>query len=78
MAHIDASPTAKMPSSAGAQRMRLFRLRKRCGLRCFTLELSQRHIDALVRHGLLKKQASHNSEAVLQALYIHLARAFGA
>lgn len=75
MADIDASLTPKMSSSAGAERMRLSRLRKRCGLRCLTVELSQQHIDGLIRHGLLKKQQSHDNDAVLQALYVHLARA---
>jgi len=60
--------------SAAAQRMRLYRLRKRCHLRCLAIELPEKHIVALIRRGLLKQQARNDVDAVAQALYVHLAR----
>ena len=60
--------------SSAAERMRLYRLRKRHGLRCLTIELPEKHIDALIRRGVLKQQARNDPEAVTQALYVHLAR----
>jgi hypothetical protein len=60
--------------SAAARRMRHYRLRKRYGLRCLTIELPEKHIAALARRGLLAQQARNDPEAVTQALYVHLAR----
>lgn len=60
--------------SAAADRMRLYRLRKRCRLRCLAIELPEKHIAALIRRGLLKQQARNDVDAVAQALYVHLAR----
>ena len=54
--------------------MRLYRLRRRCGLRCLTIELPEKTIVALIRAGLLTPQARDDSAAVTQALYVHLAR----
>ena len=60
--------------SPAAKRMRLYRLRQRYGLRCLTIELADKTVVALIRKGLLAARASHDREAVLQALYVHLAR----
>ena len=46
------SPVERSPSAA-ALRMRRHRERRRHGLRCLTLQLRDREIDALVRRGLL-------------------------
>jgi hypothetical protein len=54
--------------------MRLYRLRKRYGLQCLTIELPERHVVALIRRGLLARQARHDPNALVQALYVHLAR----
>ena len=60
--------------SAAAHRMRLYRLRKRCGLRCLTIELPEAKVAVLVRTGLLNSQARDDPAAITQALYVHLAR----
>jgi hypothetical protein len=46
----DACPTP------AAERMRLHRERRRQGLRCLMIEISQTEIDAFVRMGLLKAE----------------------
>lgn len=60
--------------SPAAKRMRLYRLRKRCGLRCLTIELPDKIIAALIQRGLLTPQARDDPAAVTHALYVHLAR----
>ncbi len=62
------------PESPAARRMRLYRIRKRFGLRCLTIELPEKHIVALTRKGLLKQQARNDPDAVIHALYVLLAR----
>jgi hypothetical protein len=54
--------------------MRHYRLRKRYGLRCLTIELPEKHIIAMIRRGLLKRQGRDDPAALAQALYVHLAR----
>ena len=75
----DAEMTRAAPStgpvaapSAAAERMRLFRERKRKGLRCLTIELRKTEIDALVRKGLLNGEMRNDPNAVVEALYAHL------
>jgi hypothetical protein len=41
---------------ATAERVRLHRERRRRGLRCLMIEIRDREIDALVRHGLLDSE----------------------
>jgi hypothetical protein len=57
-----------------AERMRRSRERKRKGLRCYTLEIRDREIEALVRHGWLPAGERENASAVVQALYGFLDR----
>ena len=67
-------PDMAQPESAAARRMRQYRIRKRFGLRSLTIELPEMKIDALIRRGLLKQQDRNNPDAVIHALYVHLAR----
>jgi len=60
--------------SPAAERMRLFRERKRKGLRCLTIELRETEIDGLIRKGMLKAEMRNDVNAILEALYEHLER----
>ena len=60
-----------------AERMRLFRERRRKGLRCVTIEVRESEIDALVRKGLLNVDMRNEPIAVSNALYAHLDRTLG-
>lgn len=55
--------------------MRVHRQRRRDGLRCFTLEVRQTEIDALIRKGTLKADARNDPRAIETALYQFLERA---
>ena len=66
-----ADPAARSPA---AERMRLFRERKRKGLRCLTIELRETEIDGLIRKGMLKAEMRNDVNAILEALYEHLER----
>ena len=63
------SPTTP---SAGAERMRRHRERRRDGLRCLTVELRETEVDALVLRGLLPQESRHDRNSVLKALYSFL------
>ena len=78
-AELTATPSANAPAapSAAAQRMRLFRERKRKGLRCLTIELHETEIDALVRMGLLRTEMRNDPIAVSNAVYAHLDQTLG-
>ena len=68
-------PVSKLVApSAAAERMRLFRERRRKGSRCLTIELRETEIDALIRRGLLKAETRNDPGAVSEALYRHLDR----
>jgi hypothetical protein len=64
--------------SAGAERMRLHRKRRREGLRCLTIELRETEIDVLVRRGLLDDEMRNDVYAVRKALHQYLDRTLGA
>ena len=55
--------------AAAAERMRLSRERKRAGLRCLSLEVHSREIEALVRRGLLEAGSESDDDAVADAMY---------
>jgi len=57
-----------MPSIPVAERMRLYRKRRRQGLRCVRIELHGTDIDSLVRLGLLKEEQRQDPEAVQAAV----------
>jgi len=69
-----ADPAARSPA---AERMRLFRERRRKGLRCVTVELHEDEIDALVRMGLLAPEMRNDANSVIAALYAYFDRTLG-
>ena len=73
MAEIyDAASTASVEGatpSAPALRMRRHRERRRKGLRCLTLQVRDREIDALVRRGLLTAETRNVVREITMAFY---------
>lgn len=65
-------PAAGKKISAAAERMRASRQRRKKGLQCFTLELRNTEVDALVSKGLLDAAMRADGKAILEALYQHL------
>ena len=61
--------TGPVALSPAAERMRLFRERKRKGLRCVTIEVHEDEIDALVRMGLLAPEMRNDANAIIEAMY---------
>jgi SOS response regulatory protein OraA/RecX len=59
-------------ASPAAERMRRHRQRQRDGLRCLTIELYEKEVDALIQRGLLKAETRNDSFEVIEALYQHL------
>jgi hypothetical protein len=57
---------------ATAERVRLHRERRRRGLRCVTIEVRDREIDALVQYGLLDEGKRDDTDAIVTALYTYL------
>jgi hypothetical protein len=55
--------------SAAAERMRRYRERRRDGLRCFTLEIRDEEIDALIKRGHLAASDRDDTAAILLAFY---------
>ena len=71
-------PVSKLVApSAAAERMRLFRERRRKGLRCVTIELHEDEIDALVRMGLLAPEMRNDANAIIEAMYAFFDRTLG-
>jgi hypothetical protein len=69
------SQTAEPVSrSSAAERMRLYRERRRSGLRCLIIELRETEIDALIRRGLLKSEMRNDTAEIIDAIYSHLDR----
>src|SRR5271166_2755965 len=54
---------------SSAERMRLTRLRRRQGLRCVTIGIREREIDALIRRIRLSPDDRANLPAIRKALY---------
>jgi hypothetical protein len=77
MTAIASTTTEPAARSAAAERMRLHRERRRLGLRCFTIELRETEIDALIRKGLLRAEMRNDQNAVSEALYAYLDRTLG-
>ena len=63
--------------SASAIRMRRLRERRRRGLRCLTVEVRAREIEALVRKGLLKPETRNSVREITMALYSFLDQTLG-
>ena len=62
---------------ATAERVRLHRERRRRGLRCLMIEIRDREIDALVRHGLLDVEKRDDTTAIRAAFHQYLDRTLG-
>ena len=71
-------PTVERSTSRAAERMRLHRERRRNKLRCLTIELREREIDALIKMGLLKPETRNVTYDVQMALYAFLEKTLGA
>lgn len=69
--------TEPVARSAAAARMRAHRELRRLGLRCVTVQLFEKEIDALVLKGLLKADARHDLYALGEALHAFFARTLG-
>jgi hypothetical protein len=62
---------------ATAERVRLHRERRRRGLRCLTIEIRDREIDALVRQGLLDDEKRDDTTAIRTAFHQYLDHTLG-
>ena len=49
--------------------MRLYRVRRRRGIRCIEIQVHATYIDALVRKGLLDPARREDGEAIREAIY---------
>ena len=67
-----AEQATDLPPLSAAERMALYRKRKKGGLRCVWLEVRKSEIAGLVRAGLLDKNESNDLWALKAALYRHL------
>jgi hypothetical protein len=63
--------------SGAAERMRRSRRRRGKGMHCYTLELRDAEITALVRRGLLLAAEKTDRNAVAQAMYAFFDRTLG-
>jgi hypothetical protein len=68
---------AQRRPSAPTLRMRRHRERRRKGLRCLTVELRAREIEALVRKGLLKPETRNSAREIIMTLYRFLDQTLG-
>jgi len=64
-------------SKTSARRMRLHRARRQKALRCVTVELREREIDALVAKKLLLCGSRGDNAAIRKALYSYLDGSLG-
>jgi hypothetical protein len=58
--------------ATSARRMRLHRARRQKDLRCLTVELREREVEALVAKGLLPSNSRDDTAAIRKALYSYL------
>ena len=67
------SPATKEPThSASTRRMRIHRARRKQGLRCLTIPLSEAQIETLIHKGLLARDERADRAAIRRALYFYL------
>jgi hypothetical protein len=69
MSTIGMNDNVALPISPAAERMRRHRRRRRNGLRCITVQLREREIDALVRKGSLNPEMRNNTDAIKTAIH---------
>ena len=66
-------PVEQEPTySAAARRMRIHRARRKLGLRCVTIPLSEPMLETLVHRGWLPRGERADRAAILRALYSYL------
>ena len=58
----------KAPSPSAAERMRLYRVRRRNGLRTVHILLHETEIDSLISKGFLRPESRHRHAAVEHAV----------
>ena len=68
--------TSPQPASAGAERMRRHRERRRKGLRCINILLRETEVDTLTRRGLLAANGRNDRNAVVRAFHQFLDHTF--
>jgi hypothetical protein len=67
------SPVEKESAySASSRRMRLHRARRKLGLRCLTIPLSELQVETLIHKGWLARAEHADRVAILRALYSYL------
>ena len=69
-------PQSQKPVAA-AERMRLLRTRRRNGLRCLRVTLTDTEIDCLVEKGFLKSERRHDHAAIQNAIDGFICHALG-
>jgi hypothetical protein len=74
---VTSATTEIVPRSAAAEWMRRHRERRRNKLRCLTIELREREIDALIKKGLLKPETRNSTYDLQMALYAFLEGTLG-
>jgi hypothetical protein len=62
----DGRTTPPNACSAGAQRMRAHRQRRRDGLRCIVVQLCETEIDELIRRKLLQADARYSQASTVE------------
>jgi hypothetical protein len=60
--------------SPAAERMRLYRERRKAGMRCLTIEVRETEIDALVRKGFLTADTRNDTSEIIDAIYAYFDR----
>jgi hypothetical protein len=60
--------------SPAAERMRNHRERRKAGMRCFTIELRETEIDALIRKGFLTADTRNDTSEIIDAIYAYFDR----
>ena len=73
---MDSSRGQREPIAA-AERMRVYRTRRRNGLRCVRVLLHETEIDQLVQQGFLKPERRHDHDAVENAMGAFVCGALG-
>jgi hypothetical protein len=74
---IMTTPSEATARLSAAERIRLYRERRRNGMRSLWIELRVTEIEALVRIGLLKAETRNDQNAIREALYEYLDQTLG-
>jgi hypothetical protein len=68
---------SRQSGCGAAERMRRSRDRRKHGMRCFTLELRDAEISALVRRGLIAPDQRNDRRSIIRAMYEFLDGSLG-